>query len=149
MLSEGEVSEGEVPTVATGDGGSPSARSRTHAAEMGGDAPLADGAAMSDGILVMTERGFGCVGVVGPNGRLLGIVTDGDLRRHMADDLLNRTVDDIMTSAPQTIRPKALAAEALGMMNAADRPFTSLFVSEDGHPCGFLHMHDILRAGIA
>ena len=49
MLSEGEVSEGEVPTVATGDGGSPSARSRTHAAEMGGDAPLADGAAMSDG----------------------------------------------------------------------------------------------------
>ena len=112
--------------------------------------PLIDsGAAMSDGILVMTERGFGCVGVVGPNGRLLGIVTDGDLRRHMADDLLNRTVDDIMTSAPQTIRPKALAAEALGMMNAADRPFTSLFVSEDGHPCGFLHMHDILRAGIA
>ena len=110
---------------------------------------IGTGARMSEGMLVMTESGFGCVGVVDGAGRLLGIVTDGDLRRHMADDLLQRRVEQVMTAGPRTIRPKALAAEALGMMNAAERPFTSLFVTEDGIPCGFIHMHDILRAGIA
>lgn len=112
--------------------------------------PIArSGTRMSDAVLEMTARGFGCVGVVDDAGSLIGIVTDGDLRRHMGDDLLNRTVDEVMTANPRTIRPKALAAEALGMMNAAERPFTSLFVTDDGVPCGFLHMHDILRAGIA
>ena len=107
------------------------------------------GAVMSDAVLAMSERGFGCVGVTDGSGKLLGIVTDGDLRRHMRTDLLQRRVDEIMTPSPRTIRPSALAAEALGMMNAAERPFTSLFVAENGVPCGFLHMHDILRAGIA
>lgn len=116
----------------------------------GAGMPLIEsGALMSAAMLEMTARGFGCVGVTDGGGRLIGIVTDGDLRRHMADDLLNRTVDVVMTANPRTIRPKALAAEALGMMNASDRPFTSLFVTENGVLCGFLHMHDILRAGIA
>jgi arabinose-5-phosphate isomerase len=110
---------------------------------------IVSGAPMSDGVLVMSARGFGCVGVVDDSGQLLGIVTDGDLRRHMDADLLSRTVDEVMTASPRTIRPSALAAEALGMMNAAERPFTSLFVTENGVPRGFLHMHDILRAGIA
>lgn len=104
---------------------------------------------MSEALLVMTEKGFGCVGVIDANGLLIGIITDGDLRRHMADDLLRRTAGEVMTVGPKTIRPKALAAEALGLMNNSDRPFTSLFVTESGAPCGFIHMHDILRAGIA
>lgn len=110
---------------------------------------IESGALMSAAMLIMTQSGFGCVGVLDAGGSLLGIVTDGDLRRHMADDLLNRTVDEVMTANPRTIRPKALAAEALGLMNASERPFTSLFVTDNGVPCGFLHMHDILRAGIA
>lgn len=116
-----------------------------------GDAmPLVrSGAPMSDAILVMTESGFGCAGVTGPDGKLIGIVTDGDLRRNMAGDLLRLAVDEVMTAAPKTIRPKALAAEALGLMNSANQPFTALFATDDDVPAGFIHMHDILRAGIA
>ena len=106
---------------------------------------------VSEAILVMTQsfgfhRSFGCVGVSDSVGRLLGIVTDGDLRRHMDSGLLDRSVGEIMTQNPQTIRPQALAAEALGLMNA--RQITSLFVVEDERPVGFLHIHDCLRAGV-
>lgn len=116
----------------------------------GGDAiPLiAPEAAMSEALLVITAKGFGCVGVVDPRGRLAGIVTDGDLRRHMAPDLLARTAGAIMTPSPLTIRAGALAVEALKVMN--DRQITGLFVTDDaGRPVGFIHMHDCLRAGIA
>ena len=102
----------------------------------------------SEAVLVMTAKAFGCVGIVDGAGRLMGIVTDGDLRRHMDPGLLVRPVGEIMTTGPQTIRPGALAAEALRIMNTADRPFTSLFVAEDGKPVGILHMHDCLRAGV-
>jgi arabinose-5-phosphate isomerase len=107
------------------------------------------GTVMADALLAMTKSGFGCTGIVDGEGRLVGIVTDGDLRRHMNDALLTQTVADIMTGSPKTIRPKALAAEALGLMNSADSPFTQLFVTENDRPVGFVHMHDILRAGIA
>lgn len=102
---------------------------------------------MSDALLVMTAKTFGCVGVTDPSGALIGIVTDGDLRRHMAPELLDRRVADIMTRSPKTIRPAALAAEALGRMNAAN--ITSLFVTEAGRPVGIVRMHDCLRAGVA
>ncbi len=102
----------------------------------------------SEAVLVMTAKAFGCVGIVDEAGRLIGIVTDGDLRRHMDPGLLGRPVGEIMTSGPRTIRPGALAAEALHMMNTADKPFTSVFVAEDGEPVGILHMHDCLRAGV-
>jgi arabinose-5-phosphate isomerase len=103
---------------------------------------------MSAAILVMTAKSFGCVGVCDGDGRLAGIVTDGDLRRHMADSLLSRDVGAIMNTPPKTIAPAALAAEALGLMNRS--AITSLFVvDERGRPVGFLHMHDCLRAGIA
>jgi arabinose-5-phosphate isomerase len=116
----------------------------------GDDMPLVpSGSRMADAILVMTQSGFGCTGVVGDDGQLVGIVTDGDLRRHMGSDLLAQTVDDVMTKSPKTIRPKALAAEALGLMNSANSPFTALFATDEGVPKGFVHMHDILRAGIA
>jgi arabinose-5-phosphate isomerase len=103
---------------------------------------------MSDAILVMTAKSFGCVGACDSEGRLIGVVTDGDLRRHMADSLLGRPVAEIMHRGPKTIGPTALAAEALGIMNRI--AITSLFVVDgDGRPIGFLHMHDCLRAGIA
>lgn len=115
-----------------------------------GDAiPLVSPAArVSDAILVMTAKSFGSVGACDGDGRLIGIITDGDLRRHMGDALLGRAVADIMNVSPKTIAGGALAAEALGMMNR--NAITSLFVvDEKGHPVGFLHMHDCLRAGVA
>jgi len=105
-------------------------------------------APMSDAILTMTARRFGCVGVLDGAGRLAGIVTDGDLRRHMNADLLTRRVEDIMTEGPRTIGRQALAAEALGTMNRA--AITVLFVTDDdGRPEGIIQIHDCLRAGVA
>ncbi len=117
-----------------------------------GDAvPLApSGLRMDQALVLMTEKRFGCLGVTGLDGRLLGIVTDGDLRRAMGPDLLTKPVDDIMTRAPRTIGPDALAVEALHAMNAHDRPVTALFVTGgDGEIAGILHIHDLLRAGLA
>ena len=102
---------------------------------------------MAEAILVMTNRRFGTLGVTNEEGELIGIVTDGDLRRHMDADLLRHKAGEIMTAAPQTIRSQALAAEALGLMNA--KTITSLFVVDGGRPIGILHVHDCLRSGIA
>ena len=104
---------------------------------------------MDEAILIMTRFSFGCVGVVDGERRLIGVVTDGDLRRHMSSDLLHRTVGDVMTPSPKTVGPDILAAEALGLMNAEQRPITSLFVVDEGRPVGILHIHDCLRAGVA
>jgi arabinose-5-phosphate isomerase len=96
----------------------------------------------------MTAKSFGCVGVTDAAGRLVGIVTDGDLRRHMGDTMLRAPVDKVMNRQPKTIRPQALAAEALGRMN--QDAITSLFaVDAERRPLGILHIHDCLRAGIA
>ena len=104
-------------------------------------------APMSDAILVMTAKSFGCVGVCGTDGRLIGVITDGDLRRHMGDSLLAQTVGTVMHRNPKTIAAVALAADALGLMNRF--AITSLFVVDEGaRPVGFVHMHDCLRAGI-
>ena len=102
---------------------------------------------MSAALLTMTEKRFGCIGVVDEMRTLIGIITDGDLSRHMDDQLMRKTAFDIMTQKPKTIRPGALAAEALGYMNANE--ITCLFVTDDDEICGILHVHDILRAGIA
>ncbi len=77
---------------------------------------------MDRALLVMTEKRFGCLGVVDAAGRLVGIVTDGDLRRAMGPDLLSRRVGEVMTAAPRTIGPDALAAEALHVMNRPRPP---------------------------
>ncbi|HEV2334200.1 MAG TPA: KpsF/GutQ family sugar-phosphate isomerase [Stellaceae bacterium] len=115
----------------------------------GDSVPLvAPDAPMSQAILVMSEKSFGCVGVAGADGRLLGVITDGDLRRHMDDGLLARRVDEIMHRDPKTITAAHLAAEALGLMNRF--AITALFVVDGSlRPAGFLHMHDCLRAGVA
>jgi arabinose-5-phosphate isomerase len=102
---------------------------------------------MSEALVVMTEKCLGCVGVVGSDGRLRGIVTDGDVRRRMGHDLLARTAGEVMTANPRTIDPELMAVEALGMMNR--HSITVLFVVADGVPLGAVHLHDCLRAGIA
>lgn len=107
-------------------------------------------AKVGEAVLEMSEKRLGCVGVVDANGELAGIVTDGDLRRHMANDVITRPVASIMTKNPRTIGPKAMAADALNEMNNADRGvITVLFVVEDSKPVGALHLHDCLKAGIA
>lgn len=103
---------------------------------------------MAEAIVVMTEKSLGCLGIV-EDDRLVGIITDGDLRRHMSADLLKRTAREIMTPSPKTVTPDTLASEALAVMNLGDRPFTALFVVENGRPVGVVHVHDLLRAGVA
>ncbi len=103
---------------------------------------------MQDVLLVMTAKRFGCAGVLDGNGTLAGIITDGDLRRHMEKDLLGQNAGAVMTRKPLTITPQALAAQALAVMN--ERSITTLFVTDDaGKPVGILHIHDLLRAGVS
>ncbi len=115
-----------------------------------GDAiPLIDASAdMSHALVEMSAKGFGCVGVIGNEGELLGIITDGDLRRHMSRDLTSQPVARIMTPNPRSIRPTALAAECLAEMTAHTPRVTNIFVVEEGQPIGIIHMHDLLRAGV-
>ena len=101
---------------------------------------------MSEAILVMTERRFGCVGIADGAGRLIGIITDGDLRRHMGPDLLETSASEVMTRSPKTTQPQALAAEALQIMNSC--AITNVFVVTDDRPVGIVHVHDCLRAGV-
>jgi arabinose-5-phosphate isomerase len=102
---------------------------------------------MSDALLTMTAKTFGCVGIIGVDGKLAGIITDGDLRRHMSPDLLGRKTTDVMSTGATTIGPGAIASEAVQVMN--ERAITALFVVEDGRPVGIIHIHDCLRAGVA
>lgn len=105
------------------------------------------GMPMSEVLIVMTRRSYGCFGVVDQDGRLTGIVTDGDLRRSMTPDLLNRTAGSVMTHAPKTIDPDALASEALAQLNQLK--ITSLFVIDgERRPVGLIHIHDLLRIGL-
>lgn len=102
---------------------------------------------MSEVLLVMTAKRFGIAGVVDAQGVLLGVVSDGDLRRHMQQELLAQTAGDVMTGKPVTVKSQALAQEALAVMNG--KSITSLFVTDEaGKPVGILHIHDCLRAGI-
>jgi arabinose-5-phosphate isomerase len=105
------------------------------------------GAPMSEAIVVMTAKGFGCVGITDGEERLVGIITDGDLRRHMSPNMLDLRADAVMTHAPKTVRPDQLASEALEILNSSK--VTALMVAEQGRPVGLVHFHDLLRAGIA
>lgn len=116
----------------------------------GPEMPLVEtGTGMREALLTMAGRSFGCIGIVGAGrdkGRLVGIITDGDLRRHIEGDLLSQKVEAVMTKSPMTIGPNILAVEALREMNS--RRITSFFVVEAARPVGILHMHDCVRAGI-
>ena len=105
------------------------------------------GTKMSDAIVEMSAKSFGCVGINDAAGHLVGIITDGDLRRHMRPDLLHARVEDVMTKGPTTVRPDQLASEAVEILNSVKR--TVLFVVEGERAVGLVHMHDLLRAGVA
>ena len=100
---------------------------------------------MTEALLTMSQMGYGVTGVTGADGQLVGIITDGDLRRHM-DGLLDHRAADVMTANPRTIRPDQLAEAALAEMQS--RKITCLFAVEDGVPQGILNIHDCLRAGM-
>lgn len=109
--------------------------------------PLArESTAMSEALVTMTEKRFGCLGILDGKGKLAGVITDGDLRRHMGADLLKARAADIMTRKPKSIAPNALASSALEVMNASR--ITALFVVDKGKPVGILHVHDLLRTGV-
>lgn len=111
---------------------------------------VSQGSTMKEAIQVMTNQKFGCVGVVDQNGLLTGIITDGDLRRHLSPTLINQIVDNIMTKSPRITHPNALAVEALALMN--QKRITNLFVVESPEnmkPVGIIHVHDCLEVGMA
>jgi arabinose-5-phosphate isomerase len=105
------------------------------------------GTKMSEALVEMSSKGFGCIGIVDEGGYLAGIVTDGDLRRHMRPDLMTARVDEVMTKNPKTIGAKLLAGEALEILNTSK--ITALIVTDGKKPVGILHLHDLLRAGVA
>jgi arabinose-5-phosphate isomerase len=99
---------------------------------------------MQEVIMVMTAKSLGCAGVLDGHGKLVGIITDGDLRRHLSSDLLTQPAEKVMTKSPKVIEPNALIAEAVQIMN--DKNITSLFVVDADHkPCGIVHMHQCLQ----
>jgi arabinose-5-phosphate isomerase len=120
-------------------------RAVMHAGERLPIVPL--GTRMSDAVVTMSAKGFGCAIVTAPDGSLAGIVTDGDLRRHMDPSLLSRPVDDVMTVSPTTIPPDTLVGEALEVVES--RKIGALVVTEDGRPVGLVHVLDLLRIGAA
>ncbi len=105
------------------------------------------GTAMADALIEITGKRFGCCGVLDAQGRLAGIVTDGDLRRHMSAELLSQPVEQIMTRAPLAVAPGDLASSVLGLMNRSQ--ITVVFAVSEGAPVGILHIHDVLRSGVA
>src|SRR5882757_4603 len=114
----------------------------------GGAVPLKPlGTKMSDALVEMSAKGFGCVGIVDNRGLIAGIVTDGDLRRQMRPDLMTALVDEVMTRNPKTIDRDTLAGEALELLNSSK--ITALIVTDTNKPVGIVHLHDLLRAGVA
>ena len=110
--------------------------------------PLAnEDVAMSAALVTMTQKSFGCLGVIDGKGKLVGVITDGDLRRHMGADLLAARTSDIMTRKPKVVEPAMLSSAALEVLNTSR--ITALFVVDKGKPVGIVHVHDLLRAGVA
>ena len=110
--------------------------------------PIAtSGSRMSEAVIEMTTKGVGCIGIVDAHGQLSGIITDGDLRRHMGPGLTEATVDVIMTPRPKSCRPDQLVSEIIEVMNSSK--ITAIFVVEGNRPVGVVHLHDLLRIGVA
>ncbi|TPM51934.1 KpsF/GutQ family sugar-phosphate isomerase [Mesorhizobium sp. B2-2-4] len=108
---------------------------------------VVSGTGMQDAILELSRKGFGCVAVTAADGALIGIVTDGDIRRHIGSNLTAMTVDQVMTRSPKTAAPDTLVATALQTIN--NSAITSLMVVEGNKPVGLVHLHDLLRIGAA
>jgi arabinose-5-phosphate isomerase len=105
------------------------------------------GMVMNEALMLITQKGFGCLGVVDDQGHLIGIITDGDLRRHLSNDLFSRRVEEVMTPDPKTIGPDALVASALEVLQSA--AIMALMVVDNRKPVGIVHMHDLLKIGAA
>ena len=104
------------------------------------------GTKISEALAEMSAKGFGCVAITDARGHIAGIITDGDLRRHMRPDLMDALVDDVMTRNPKTIASNSLASEALKLMSSK---ISTLIVTDADKPVGIIHLHDLLRAGVA
>lgn len=110
--------------------------------------PLAQtGMLMKEALVLMTQKGFGVLGVTDTQGALIGIITDGDLRRHISSDFLDKTVEEVMTHSPKTIEATLLAPSALEIMNSLK--ISSLFVEQDNKPVGIIRTLDLLKIGAA
>ncbi|MEZ5789277.1 MAG: KpsF/GutQ family sugar-phosphate isomerase [Nitratireductor sp.] len=125
--------------------------SLTHVADImhvGDKIPLVPlGTLMSEAIVRISEKGFGCVGVTDTSGNLVGVVTDGDLRRNINRDLRTLPVDEVMNRKPKTVAPALLASSAMAILNESS--ITTLMVTENARPVGIIHLHDLLRIGVA
>lgn len=116
----------------------------------GAEVPLvSEDTSMQEALLTMSSKMLGCVGIINGSGELVGIITDGDLRRCMSSDILTRKASSVMTPNPKVISPDVLAAEALNTMNNTGKGITQLFVTQDKKPIGIIHIHDCLRVGVA
>ena len=116
----------------------------------GSELPLVkENASMQEVILTMTAKMLGCVGVIDESGNLVGMITDGDLRRSLSNDVMTKTAKDIMTVNPKTITGDILVAEALNIMNNTGKGITQLFIVDNKLPIGIIHMHDCLKSGVA
>ena len=108
---------------------------------------IALGSRMSDAIVEISAKGVGCVGITDPRGEVIGIITDGDLRRHMRPGLTEAKVEEIMTKGPKICRPDQLVSEVIETLNSSK--ITTIFVVENAKPVGIVHLHDLLRIGVA
>jgi arabinose-5-phosphate isomerase len=123
----------------------------THVSEImhkGEEMPLVSAKTpMAETVNMISRKKFGCVAIADENGKLCGIITDGDLRRNFARPLAELCAEDIMTKNPATIAPTALASSAMALLNK--KAITSLIVCEENRPVGMVHLHDLLRIGVA
>ena len=101
---------------------------------------------MSTAIIEMTKKRFGCLGVVSKTNTLIGIITDGDLRRHMGNSILEKKTTSIMTKKPKTVNKDIFASEALDIMKK--NKITQVFITENNKPIGILHIHDCIELGL-
>ena len=116
----------------------------------GDELPLiGENAIMQDALITMSAKMLGCVGIVDNDGKLIGVITDGDLRRWMSPDLITEKVSKVMTRNPKTCSADILIAEAVNIMNNTGRGITNMFVVDNGKPIGIVHIHDCLRAGVS
>ncbi|MBZ9791502.1 KpsF/GutQ family sugar-phosphate isomerase [Rhizobium sp. 3T7] len=109
---------------------------------------VARGTSVPEAISTLSRKHFGCVGIVEEDGRLCGIVTEGDVARNLARNLSELLVDDIMTRTPKTVKPTVLATAALAMLNQHSIG-ALIVIDDDNRPIGLVHFHDLLRIGVA
>ena len=102
---------------------------------------------LTDAVVEISNKGFGCVGIIDTNGDLVGMITDGDLRRNINHNMSEMEISEIMTRNPKSVTKETLATSALAVMN--EKSITALFVLKESKPVGIVHMHDFLRIGVA